>query len=87
MEITGKTFNELCALPEVAVEVKKILDKHGRAHGLAGFENVKAVYLETEPFSPENGLMSPTFKFKRHEGKIKYQDKIDAMYSILNVVQ
>jgi long-chain acyl-CoA synthetase len=81
--ITGKSFAELCASNEVKVALQKSLDKHGRSHGLQGFENVKALYLETDPFTPENGLLSPTFKFKRHEGKLKYQKEIDAMYASL----
>jgi long-chain acyl-CoA synthetase len=81
--ITGKSFAELCANDQVKKALQKALDKHGRSHGLQGFENVKAVYLESDPFTPENGLLSPTFKFKRHEGKIKYQKEIDAMYAAM----
>ncbi|KAJ3335626.1 hypothetical protein HDU91_002097, partial [Kappamyces sp. JEL0680] len=59
---SGGTASELCAKREVRAAVQKSLDTFGREHGLQGFENTKAVYLDTNPFSPENGLLTPTFK-------------------------
>ncbi len=48
-----------------------------------GFELVKAVYLESELFSVENELLTPTFKLKRPQLQKKYQAEIDAMYAAL----
>ena len=73
-------YKTLCANKDLALKVAKEMEKHGRANGLAGFENVKRVHLEPEPFTPDN-LLSPSFKFKRHEGKKYYQDVINAMYA------
>ena len=64
----------------MALKVAQEMEKHGRAHGLAGFENVKRIHFEPEPFTPDN-FLSPSFKFKRHEGKKHYQSIIDAMYA------
>lgn len=47
---------------------------------LNSFEIVRNVHLETSPFTAENGLLTPTFKLKRHELKKKYQPNIDEMY-------
>jgi long-chain acyl-CoA synthetase len=58
------SFKELCENQKIRTALIKKLNEHGRTHGLQSFENVKNIYLETEPFTPENGLLSPTFKFK-----------------------
>lgn len=60
----SKSFKELCADDKVRKAVQKVLQDYGRTNGLKGFEAVKAVYLETEPFSAENGILTPTFKLK-----------------------
>lgn len=44
---------------------------------------VAAIHLHPEPFSLENGLMTPTFKVKRPQSKTKFQKQLDAMYSKL----
>ena len=71
----------LCARQEVRNAVQKSLDSFGKHHGLQSFENVKSVFLETTPFTIENGLMTSTFKIMRHEVKKRYQRQIDLMYS------
>jgi long-chain acyl-CoA synthetase len=40
---------------------------------LKGFEAIKAVHLETEPFDIEKDLVTPTFKKKRPQLKKHYQ--------------
>lgn len=78
---TDTSLVALCERPEVQIAVQKSLYAFGMQHGLQSFENVKVVFLETVPFSAENGLMTPTFKFKRHEIKKRYQRQIDLLYS------
>lgn len=63
--------------------VQKTLEAFGKAKGLKGFENVKSWYLTSEPFTVENNLLTPTFKLKRHDAKLKYQSEIDELYSKL----
>jgi len=51
---------------------------------LKGFEYVKAVHVDPNPFSVENGMMTPTFKLKRNIAKDYYLPQIEALYSQLN---
>jgi long-chain acyl-CoA synthetase len=60
----GKTAQELVQDKNVRKAFQKVLEAHGRQNDLKGFENVKAVYLDLDPFTPENGLLTPTFKLK-----------------------
>lgn len=41
------------------------MNKTGKEQKLKGFEFARAIHLEPEPFSPENDLLTPTFKPKR----------------------
>ena len=51
-------------------------------HSFTGirFEIPKAVLLESDPFTVENDMMTPTFKIKRHPLIQKYREQITAMY-------
>ena len=44
---------------------------------------VAAVHLHHEPFSVDNGLMTPTFKLKRPQAQAAFQEVITEMYSRL----
>lgn len=43
----------------------------------------QAVYLESEPFSLQNNLLTPTQKLKRMEARERYQAIIDELYGKL----
>jgi long-chain acyl-CoA synthetase len=61
-------------------DILKDLEVLGRSRDFKGFEVIKKVHLIDEPFSLENGLMTPTMKVKRHEVKNKYLAEIKQMY-------
>jgi long-chain acyl-CoA synthetase len=42
---------------------------------------VRNVHLDHEPWTTENGLLTPTMKFKRAEGGKYYHAAIEKMYS------
>ena len=55
----------------------------GKGEKLKGFELVKGVHLEPEPFGVEEGLMTPSFKLKRPQLLAKYQAVVDKLYADL----
>jgi len=60
------------------------LNALGKAGGLKGFELIKALRLESSPFTVENDLLTPTFKLKRPKAKQYYIAQIDEMYAEIN---
>ena len=44
---------------------------------LQGFEQVRKLHVDSEPFSVENGLTTPTFKHKRPQLLKHYKADID----------
>jgi long-chain acyl-CoA synthetase len=48
--------------------------------GFPKYARVRAVYLTLEPWSVENGLLTPTLKLKRPEVKKRFADEINRLY-------
>mmetsp|Transcript_27168 Transcript_27168/g.35619 ORF Transcript_27168/g.35619 Transcript_27168/m.35619 type:complete len:720 (-) Transcript_27168:324-2483(-) len=76
----------LCKREDLKKDILTDLTKIARASKLHGYEIVKAVHLEADPFTYENGLLTNTFKLKRNIAKQTFQKQIDAMYSTLGGV-
>ncbi|CAG8514565.1 3063_t:CDS:2 [Funneliformis caledonium] len=79
--LVRKSFQQLCTDPQVKKYFLQILIKYGKANDLKGFECIKNIHLVDEPFSMTNNLLTPTFKLKRHQARIKFQKEIDNMYT------
>jgi long-chain acyl-CoA synthetase len=47
---------------------------------------VAAVHLTPEPFSVDNGLLTPSFKLKRPQAKAAFEHDIAALYRRLDGV-
>lgn len=73
----------LCQHPQVVSAALKSMQEEGRAAGLKGFEQISAIHLHPEPFTVENGMMTPTFKLKRPQAQTFFQQALDEMYSKL----
>eukprot|EP00271_Cylindrocystis_brebissonii_P017344 TRINITY_DN4485_c0_g1_i1.p1 TRINITY_DN4485_c0_g1~~TRINITY_DN4485_c0_g1_i1.p1 ORF type:complete len:707 (-),score=147.37 TRINITY_DN4485_c0_g1_i1:806-2926(-) len=73
----------LCKDPVTKAAVLAEMDKAGQESKLRGFECVKAVHLVVDPFTQENGLLTPTFKVKRPQAKNFFEKEIADMYDEL----
>lgn len=84
-EIAAKklSFQELCRDPQVNKAVLEQMTRVGKKAELRGFEFAKAIHLESDPFSIENGVLTPTLKVKRPEAKARFQTQINALYEQL----
>ena len=47
---------------------------------LSQIEKVRHVIVAEEPFTTENGLMTPTLKIKRHKILENYSEKLERLY-------
>ncbi|VBB77339.1 Putative long-chain-fatty-acid--CoA ligase [Podospora comata] len=66
--------------PRVKGALLKLLDNIGKSHKFNSYEKVKNIYLDIEPFSIENELLTPTLKLKRPQTARAFRAEIDRMY-------
>lgn len=76
-----ESMEELCNSNQLKTAIMKEMDDLAKECGLKGFEKAKDVHINSEPFTVENGLLTPTLKIKRHQAKQMFQKEIDEMYS------
>ncbi|KAJ9704877.1 hypothetical protein PVL29_003091 [Vitis rotundifolia] len=78
--VTGD-FKSLCENLKARKYVLDELNNTGQNHQLKGFERLKAIHLDPNPFDIERDLVTPTFKLKRPQLLKYYKDIIDRLYS------
>ncbi|XP_010280584.1 PREDICTED: long-chain-fatty-acid--CoA ligase 5 isoform X3 [Phaethon lepturus] len=75
------SYEDVCKNPAVKKAILEDMVRLGKEAGLKSFEQVKDLYIHTEMFSVENGLLTPTLKAKRAELVKLFQKQIEALYS------
>jgi len=53
----------------------------GKKRDLMSYEQVKVIEFIDEPFTIENGLLTPTFKSRRFAVEKKYKDLLLSLYT------
>ena len=66
--------------PSLLEAVQADLDQLQKEH--ASYERVRRIAVIDEPFSVENGMMTPTLKVKRKAVEERYRDLIDSLYQV-----
>ncbi|XP_039277790.1 long-chain-fatty-acid--CoA ligase 1 [Nilaparvata lugens] len=77
------TLSVLCANAEVKKLIIDDMITWGKDGGLKSFEQVKDIYLHPDPFSVQNGLLTPTLKSKRPTLRAYFKPQIEDMYTKL----
>uniref|UniRef100_A0A7N5ZR24 Long-chain-fatty-acid--CoA ligase n=1 Tax=Anabas testudineus TaxID=64144 RepID=A0A7N5ZR24_ANATE len=75
------SYQELCGRADVKAAILEDMLRLGKEGGLKSFEQVKAIHINTELFSVENGLLTPTMKAKRNEIRQHFRPQIDELYA------
>ncbi|XP_032666476.1 long-chain-fatty-acid--CoA ligase 5 isoform X1 [Odontomachus brunneus] len=78
------TLSVLCVNPEVKRLILDDMLAWGKEAGLKSFEQVKDIYLHPDPFSVQNGLLTPTLKTKRPQLKAYFKPQIEDLYQNLD---
>ena len=52
-----------------------------RTTGFPGYAQVRQLAVVNEPWTPDNGLATPTLKLRRSEILERYQDLADRLYA------
>jgi long-chain acyl-CoA synthetase len=69
---------QLLQEPRVRTLIRAELDKYSR--DFKGFEQVRDFVLDSELFSTQNDLLTPSLKLKRRNVLAKYEDRLAALY-------
>lgn len=78
----SKELDEAVKDEEVVKAVLDMLTKDGVKYGLKGYEFVRRLYLLNEPFSVDNGCLTPTMKVRRREVRQRYKAELDSLYDL-----
>ncbi|KAG8416782.1 medium-chain fatty acid-CoA ligase faa2 [Metarhizium acridum] len=73
--------------PKVQGELFDILQTIGRKNKFNKYEHVANIFLDVEPFTVDNELLTPTLKLKRAQAVRAFRGEIDRMYAEINSTQ
>jgi long-chain acyl-CoA synthetase len=76
--LAGKPFEDLLLEPRIVEHFRREIDT--ALQNFAGYEQVRQFRLIAEPFTVENGLLTPTLKMRRPAVAAAYSDLIEDMY-------
>ncbi|XP_065266293.1 long-chain-fatty-acid--CoA ligase 6 isoform X5 [Emys orbicularis] len=79
------TYAELCKNTELTQAIMEDMVRLGKEGGLHSFEQVKTIYIHSDMFSIQNGLLTPTLKARRRELRDYFKKQIEELYSSVSI--
>ena len=70
-----------CANEKVKAAILKDIDRVSRKNKMAGYERVRNIKLEVDPFTIDNETLTPTLKLKRPVAAKKCRSTLDDLYA------
>lgn len=80
-----ESFQELVKNPKVAKMLISEFNQIGRDANLQPYEIPQGILVETEPFTPENGLLTSLSKIKRYACEKKYKSQLVELYKQIEI--
>ena len=78
--LEGKSFKEVCESEELHAAIQDDLKRLFTSAGLRGFERIQKFTVDSEGWSVDNGMLTPTFKLVRKQLQKHYSAAIEDMY-------
>ncbi|KAG7223620.1 hypothetical protein INR49_028514 [Caranx melampygus] len=79
------SYQELCSKAEVKAAILEDMLRLGKEG--ASSPSSRAIYIHTEMFSVENGLLTPTMKAKRNEMRQHFRPQIEELYAGIKIAK
>jgi len=77
------TFQSICSLSEFKAAIMLDMQTFAKEGSLKGFENVKDIYVCSDPFTEMNDLLTPTSKLKRNIASERFKKQVEEMYATI----
>ncbi|CAH8642876.1 unnamed protein product [Schistosoma margrebowiei] len=86
-DISRLSDTDICKNIEIRRFVLKKMNEVATEKGLKRFEMVQSIYLNDNPFTVENGLLTPTMKISRQNARRHFQSIVESLYSERDVLK
>ena len=80
-EKSDTQFRKILKNKEIRKLIKNEINRVGKGAGIASYEFIKDFYLEIQPFTLDNQLLTGPFKLNRKNIEKKYKEKLEKIYS------
>ena len=79
-ELEEMSYEDICKSEVLKEAIKEDLARLFKENGLRGFERIQRFTVDSEMWSADNGLLTPTFKLIRKHLQNRYSQAIQDMY-------